>query len=159
MTKKLLAILLCFVMVFSLAACGGGGESEEEGYDVLKIGMMPFGIGVPAYYAMEQGYFDELGLNVEFFMFANGAGINEALAAQEVDLGVSGLAMIFSLASGTCTMLADGQVSSAMGVYVRPDSPILADSQEVDGQTIYGSAETVKSKKSPVPPITAATTV
>ncbi len=144
MTKKLLAILLCIAMVFSLAACGGGGESEDEGYDVLKIGMMPFGIGVPAYYAMEQGYFDELGLNVEFFMFANGAGINEALAAQEVDLGVSGLAMIFSLASGTCTMLADGQVSSAMGVYVRPDSPILANSQEVDGQTIYGSADTIK---------------
>lgn len=63
---------------------------------------------------MDQGYFDELGLNVEFYMFSNGAGINEALAAQEVDVGVSGLAMIFSLASGTCKMLAEGQISSAI---------------------------------------------
>ena len=84
MMKKLLAIMLCIAMVFSLAACGGGGGSEEEGYDVLKIGMMPFGIGVPAYYAMEQGYFEELGLNVEFFMFANGAGINDINVAHAV---------------------------------------------------------------------------
>ena len=152
MKKKFLAILLSLAMVLSLAACGGnkasdGGDGDSNGektYDVLKIGMMPFGIGVPAQYAMEQGYFEELGLNVEFYMFSNGAGINEALAAKEVDVGVSGLAMIFSLASGTCKMLADGQISSAMGVYVRPDSPILNASQEIDGQTIYGSADTIK---------------
>lgn len=151
--KKFLAILLSLVMTLSLVACGGSstpstgdgdtGETKKE-YDVLKIGMMPFGIGAPAQYAMDQGYFEELGLNVEFYMFSNGAGINEALAAQEVDVGVSGLAMIFSLASGTCKMLAEGQISSAMGVYVRPDSPILEHAQEVDGQTIYGSADTIR---------------
>ena len=154
MKKKVLAILFCLVMVFSMVGCGGAnsnnadasptGDGTAKEYDVLKIGMMPFGIGAPAQYAMDQGYFDELGLNVEFYMFSNGAGINEALAAQEVDVGVSGLAMIFSLASGTCKMLAEGQISSAMGVYVRPDSPILANSMEVDGQTIYGSADTIK---------------
>lgn len=156
MKKKFLAILLCLAMVLSLAACGGSGsksassgdtaatEETAKEYDVLKIGMMPFGIGVPAQYAMDRGYFEDLGLNVEFYMFSNGAGINEALAAQEVDVGVSGLAMIFSLASGTCTMLAEGQISSAMGVYVRPGSPILDHAQEVDGQTIYGSADTIK---------------
>lgn len=154
MKKKFLAILLSLVMVVSLVGCGGSGSSSGSAsssgdnavkeYDVLKIGMMPFGIGVPAQYAMDKGYFEELGLNVESYMFSNGAGINEALAAQEVDVGVSGLAMIFSLASGTCKMLAEGQISSAMGVYVRPDSPILANSQEIDGQTIYGSADSIK---------------
>ena len=52
--------------------------------------------------------------------------------------------MIFSLASGTCKMIGESQVSSAMGVYVRPDSPILDHATEVDGTTIYGSADTVK---------------
>jgi len=161
MKKRFLAILLCLVMAASLlTACGGSGDSSQpedggsapEGetpktYETLKVGMMPFGINVPAQYALDHGYFEELGLNVEFYMFANGAGINEALAAQEVDVGVSGLAMIFSLASGTCKMIAEGQVSSAMGVYVRPDSPILENAQEVDGQTIYGSADTIKGIK------------
>ncbi len=161
MKKKFLAALLALVMVISMAGCGNSGSAPsstpdpnpsttpadagaKKEYGVLKIGMMPFGINVPAQRAMDEGYFEELGLNVEFYMFANGAGINEALAAQEVDVGVSGLAMIFSLASGTCKMIAEGQVSSAMGVYVRPDSPILDHSQVVDGQTIYGSADTIK---------------
>lgn len=163
MKKRFLAILLCLVMAASLmTGCGStsSGSSEKPAdnssqttteapkeYEVLKVGMMPFGINVPAQYALDQGYFEELGLKVEFYMFANGAGINEALAAQEVDVGVSGLAMIFSLASGTCKMIAEGQVSSAMGVYVRPDSPILEHSQEGDGQTIYGSADTIKGIK------------
>ena len=149
MKKRILALLLCVALMTTLlVGCGNASKEPssepQEKYDTLKIGMMPFGIGVPAQYAMDQGYFEELGLDVEFYMFANGAGINEALAAQEVDVGVSGLAMIFSLASGTCKLLADGQISSAMGIYVRPDSPILEHAQEVNGQTIYGSADTIK---------------
>ena len=153
MKKRVLAMLLSMAMTATLlAGCGSssdsagdttGGDGAKE-YDVLRVAMMPFGGNVPAQYAYDQGYFEELGLNVEFYQFANGAGINEALAAKEVDVGVSGLAMIFSLASGTCKMIGESQVSSAMGVYVRPDSPILDHATEVDGTTIYGSADTVK---------------
>ena len=158
MKKRTLAILLCLALAAGmLAGCGStaapaadspaastADSSAAKEYGVLKVGMMPFGVCVPAQYAYEQGYFSELGLNVEFYQFANGAGKNEALAAQEVDIGVSGLAMIFSLASGTCKMLADATTSSAMGVYVRPDSPILENSQEINGGTVYGSADTIK---------------
>ena len=35
--KKVLAILLAFVMVFGLAACGGGG-GDEETVETIKIG-------------------------------------------------------------------------------------------------------------------------
>lgn len=153
MRKKLIAVVLCLALMTTvLVGCGGSqssaattdaAEAETE-YDVLKVGMMPFSVCVPAQRAYDEGYFDELGLKVEFYQFANGAGINEALAAEEIDVGVSGLAMIFSLASGTCTMLAEAATSSAMGIYVRPDSDILNDSQEINGRTIYGSAETVK---------------
>ena len=153
MKKRVLAMLLSMAMTATLlAGCGSSSDStgdttDGDGakeYDVLRVAMMPFGGNVPAQYAYDQGYFEELGLNVEFYQFANGAGINEALAAKEVDVGVSGLAMIFSLASGTCKMIGESQVSSAMGVYVRPDSPILDHATEVDGTTIYGSADTVK---------------
>ena len=34
--KKILAILLAFVLVFSMAACGGGGNNYDEG--PIKIG-------------------------------------------------------------------------------------------------------------------------
>ena len=125
MKKRVLAMLLSMAMTATLlAGCGSSSDStgdttDGDGakeYDVLRVAMMPFGGNVPAQYAYDQGYFEELGLNVEFYQFANGAGINEALAAKEVDVGVSGLAMIFSLASGTCKMIGESQVSSAMGV-------------------------------------------
>ena len=115
MKKRVLAMLLSMAMTATLlAGCGSSSDStgdttDGDGakeYDVLRVAMMPFGGNVPAQYAYDQGYFEELGLNVEFYQFANGAGINEALAAKEVDVGVSGLAMIFSLASGTCKMIA-----------------------------------------------------
>lgn len=144
--KKVLALALVVCMAFALCTFGQTPANAEgaKNYGVLKVGIMPFGVCVPAQYAYDQGYFQELGLNVEFYAFANGAGINEALAAEEVDVGVSGLAMIFSLASGTCKLLADAQVSSAMGIYVRPDSEIAKVSQEYNGTTVYGSAETIK---------------
>ena len=157
MKKRVLAMMLCVAMTAALlAGCGGSGSSGSSSassassgeaaktYGVLKVGMMPFGGNVPAQYAYDHGYFEELGLNVEFYQFANGAGINEALAAKEVDVGVSGLAMIFSLASGTCKMIAESNTSGAMGVYVRPDSPILDNAQEVNGAAVYGSADTIK---------------
>ncbi len=142
--KKVLALALVVCMAFALCTFGQASAEGTKNYGVLKVGIMPFGVCVPAQYAYDQGYFQELGLNIEFYAFANGAGINEALAAEEVDVGVSGLAMIFSLASGTCKLLADAQVSSAMGIYVRPDSEIAKVSQEYKGTTIYGSAETIK---------------
>lgn len=117
-------------------------------YETLKVGMMPFGGNVPAQYAYDHGYFTDLGLNIEFYQFANGAGINEALAAKQVDVGVSGLAMIFSLASGTCKMLAETNSSGGMGIYVRQDSPVLQHKGEVAGKPdMYGSADTIRGLK------------
>lgn len=114
----------------------------------LKVGMMPFGGNVPAQYAFDKGWFKEAGLDIEFVMFANGAGINEALAAKQIDMGVSGLAMVFSLASGTCTWVAETNTSGGMGIYVRPDSPILKVKGQVPGKpNMYGSAQTLKGIK------------
>ena len=72
MKKKSLAILLCLVMAVSLmTGCGGSktsGSSEKPAdssteasaetpkeYGVLRVGMMPFGINVPAQYALDHG--------------------------------------------------------------------------------------------------------
>lgn len=130
------------------AASSEATAAPAKVYDTLRVGMMPFGGNVPAQYAYDHGYFKELGLNVEFYQFANGAGINEALAAQQVDVGVSGLAMIFSLASGTCKMLAETNSSSGMGIYVRKDNPVLQHKGEVAGKPdMYGSADTIKGLK------------
>jgi sulfonate transport system substrate-binding protein len=143
--KRCLMVIVVLGLVFSLFA---GGAKEGGTTQKLKVGMMPFGGNVPAQYAYDQGWFKDAGLDVEFVMFANGAGINEALAARQIDMGVSGLAMVFSLASGTCTWVAETNTSGGMGIYVRPNSPILKTKGQIPGKPdMYGTAETLKGIK------------
>lgn len=172
--KKIIALLLVMAMfVPAMAGCAQNAATPTEAtpaatqpaaqepeapaqepaapaktYETLRVGMMPFGGNVPAQYALDKGYFEELGLKVEFFQFANGAGINEALAAQQVDVGVSGLAMIFSLASGTCKLLAETNSSGGMGIYVREGNPVLQNKGQIANKpNLYGSADTIKGQK------------
>ena len=125
--KKWIALALAVVMVFGLAACGGSGASGSNGSDsgkreVLKVGTMALTMGVPVLYAQEKGYFEEAGLNVSVELFATGAPINEAIAAEQIDVAVSGFASVYSLANANCTWLADVNTTGGMGLFVRADS-------------------------------------
>jgi ABC-type nitrate/sulfonate/bicarbonate transport system substrate-binding protein len=152
MKKGITGFWIIMAVLMLLVSCTkkekASSDSGGPQYQKLKVGMMPFGGNVPAQYAYDQGWFKDAGLDVEFMMFANGAGINEALAAKQVDMGVSGLAMVFSLASGTCTWVAETNTSSGMGIYVRPDSPILTKKGLIPGKPdMYGSVDTIKGIK------------
>lgn len=146
-------LLLCLLVI----GCTPGKSSTETGSgkkdsssteakgEVLKVGTMPVTVGTPVNYAIEQGWFKEAGLNVEMILFPTGAPINEALAAEQIDVGVSGLASVYAVAAGDSTWV--GEINNAMGlgIYVRPDSPILKDKGLIkDFPNIYGSAETIK---------------
>ncbi len=125
--KKLVALILAAVMVLGLTACGGtapaasgGGTSAQR--DVLKVGTMALTMGIPVLYAEEKGYFKDAGLNVSIELFATGAPINEAIAAEQIDVAVSGFASVYSLANANCTWLADVNTTGGMGLFVRADS-------------------------------------
>ncbi len=73
MKKKLFAVLMCLVMVFSLTAvlsgCGGEEAAEEPEAEVvtLKVGMLGKDIKTACIImAKELGYFDEENLDVQF---------------------------------------------------------------------------------------------
>lgn len=145
--KKALALSMVLILVLSLlSGCSSNKQaSEGDQSQTLTVAMMPFGGNVPAQYAFDQGWFKEEGLNVKFVMLANGADINEALAAKKVDVAVSGLAMVMSLASGTCKWVAETNNSGGMGLYVREDSPVLKQKGQVKGKpNMYGSPDTLK---------------
>lgn len=120
--KKLIALILSVALVLSMAACSGNGAKKDGERDVLKVGTMALTMGVPVLYAQEKGYFEEAGLNVSVELFATGAPINEAIAAEQIDVAVSGFASVYSLANADCTWLADVNTTGGMGLYVRADS-------------------------------------
>ena len=112
MKKKLIALLLATTMVLGLAACSGGssGETttasedtaEETGTDtelpVLKVAVMPFLNCLPVQYMIENGLDEANGFKIETVYFANGTAMNEALAADEWEVGTLSAAAVNSLA-------------------------------------------------------------
>lgn len=120
------------------SASGSGAQLSGK---TLVVGTMAKTMGIPIQYAKEKGYFDEAGLDVEIVIFATGAPINEAMAAKELDVAVSGMASVYALATGNYTYVGDCTIASqGQSIFVRADSDI-AKAAGKDG--ILGSAETI----------------
>lgn len=134
---KLFAAGVCVSTIMSVA-------EPASAADVLNVGTMPLTMGIPVLYAEEQGYFEDAGLDVNIELFATGAPINEAIAANELDIAVSGFASVYSLANANCKWIADVNTTGGMALYARADSEI-AQSDEING--IIGTAETLKGLK------------
>ena len=69
--KRLLALALSLAMVFAMAACGESGGDTSEGGSLVVSGQ-PYSHTLPAYIGLEEGQFDEIGLDVELIMFTGG---------------------------------------------------------------------------------------
>lgn len=126
----------------------GDGESADAGAPIpsgekLVVGVQPTSFCYPVIYSLEKGYFEDAGLDIEYIIFENGSSLNEGLAAGQLDVGVSGLAVIYPVCNGTTVMFAESEKVATGGVYARPDSDIVAAS-EIEG--MMGSAETLKGK-------------
>ena len=123
------------------------GEEANAGLSgkTLRVGTMPVTLGVPVQYAYEQGYFEDAGLDVEIVLFATGAPVNEAMAAGEIDVAVSGMASVYALATGMYTYIGDGSITlDGEAIYARPDSDIAKAEGVLPGTK--GSADSVKGK-------------
>ncbi|MCI8417164.1 MAG: hypothetical protein HFI33_06665 [Lachnospiraceae bacterium] len=144
MKKKLLYMVLGAV-ILCMSACGGQGE---KGLETLTIGNQPYTQGIPIYLAEEQGLYE--GLETESLIFVSGNTQNEALGADEWEVGVTGLPpAIFGGVSYGLKIIGfsvDDTVSPRF--YVRPDSDILSVQGQVPGcPDIYGNADTWRGKK------------
>ena len=156
--KKLSALLLAAAMVMSLAACGGGnntssnsGSSNSSGgtsaeLPVLKVAVMPFLNSLPIKYMVDNKLDEANGVKIERVYFANGGAMNEALAAEQWEVGTLSAAAVNSLAIYGAYCIADiGHSEGGLYTLANADSPIA----QVKGSNpsypdVYGDAETVK---------------
>ena len=176
MKKQILALSLVGAMAVSLCACGGGsasksasessssassstskasssGSSSSSGEnsftpsgETLNVGIQSSVISVPVAYAEAQGYYDEVGLDVNIIVFPNGSPENEGLAAEQLDVASNGLASVYSIASGVCDWIGETDCGTTVAkIYASPDSPVFEHQGEIDGKPdMYGSADTLK---------------
>lgn len=171
MRKKIVSILAAAAMTVSaLAGCAPtpadettaapasaasentGGESEAadngatEDLPVLKVAVMPVLNSIPIVYMMNEGLDVQNGFKIEPVYFANGGTMNEALAADQWEVGTLSAAAVNSLAIYGAYCIADiGHSEGGLYTLTQPDNPIA----QVKGANpsypdVYGDAETLK---------------
>ncbi len=161
MKKRTLAMVLTLVVAVSAAGCGADtgktnstetnnvkkeatGEKPTASGEKLVVGTLANWVGLPVWYAQEEGYFKEVGLDVEIVNFGSqGTLVNEAMAADECDIAVSGMASVYALSTGMYKYIGDGCLTiSGETLYCRPDSEIYKNGPDENG--VYGSKEVLK---------------
>lgn len=119
----------------------------------LVVGTMANSLGLPVHQADIAGYFKDAGLDVKIEIFATGAPINEAMAAGNLDVAVSGMASVYALATGMYTYIGDGVITTGgESIYARADSPfatakpnergVIGDPEVLKGASILGPLAT-----------------
>ena len=141
--KRRVALVVATCMLAGAMIVPVSADEMKGSGEKLIVGTMANALGLPVHWAQEKGYFEDAGLDVELEIFATGAPINEAMAAGELDVAVSGMASIYALGTGMYTYIGDGVITTGgESIYVREDSDIAKAGADEDG--IIGSAETLK---------------
>lgn len=162
MKKKLLALAMAAAMCMSfMTGCSlepkdhsQDAATKEEGEDksggenlpTLKVAVMPFLNSIPVEYMIKNGLDEKNGFKIEPVYFANGGAMNEALAADQWEVGTLSAAAVNSLAIYGAYCIADVAHSEG-GLYTltQPDNPIA----QVKGENpsypeVYGDTDTLK---------------
>lgn len=109
--RKRSFILIMGLLILVLAGCNTneteeGNNSEEqaennpstseEENDTLKIGIMPAVDGAPIFVAESEGYFEELGLDLEVTIYSNANNRQSALQTNELDGAMTDLVAVLN---------------------------------------------------------------
>lgn len=130
--KKLISIVMVFIMIFAVVACAGdptpaaepaapavddtpaetatdegaepaapanGDEGLATSGEILRVAVQSQQVSWIIQYILDRGWDVEAGIPVELVVFPGGAPINEAMAAGEWDVAITGGAAIFGIAN------------------------------------------------------------
>lgn len=141
MTKKLAAAAAATTLLLGTAACGGDAEGSD-GLTEVTVGILPTVDLAPFMYAVDEGLFEEQGLDVTTRVVSGGAESIPALMAGDLDFIYTAYMPVLLgrqadldivIASGSHTNTASEDTPS--GIWVAPDSDVQT-MADLEGKTI-----------------------
>lgn len=107
------------LLTLALTACGGGGEGgtggggNPEELQPLTIGVVPISPSAPVQFAIDEGIFEEHGLDVTLESAQGGAAMLPAVSGGSIDIGVGNpLSVVLAKDQGLDTKILSGFSSS-----------------------------------------------
>ena len=166
MKKKLLSLALACGLVFSLAACGSNGNTNETPaggnsetpapvssetpagtteYEpaTVRVAYMPnLGSAGSLFVGIEQGYFEEVGLTVETFEFQGGPAEIAAMASGDIDISQIGHGAHSLCIQGQAVIFQMDHTTSLSDVVVGNRSHGIETIEDLAGKTVAVSSGT-----------------
>lgn len=108
-----------------LAGCSGpaGGDTKADPAGPIKVGVIPVADFAPVYLALDEGYFEEVGLNVEAQVMQNAASIVPAILNGQLQFGTSAVTPFLAAAQKGLPLRA---VANAADVALDPADDVSA---------------------------------
>lgn len=157
MKKKLLALLLAVGMVAALVGCGGGGDDQktddtkedtsktEQQTELVKVRVayMPnMGSAASLFVGIDQGYFEEVGLDVEVYEFQGGPAEITAMASGDIDIAQIGHGAHALCIEGQAVIFQMDHTNSLSDVVVANKEKGIEKAEDLAGKTIAVSSGT-----------------
>ena len=140
MKKRLFALLMALVLILSMTACGGNEEPAADETIKLNIGYMPnYGSLWSVTTAIEKGYFEEAGIEVTLWEFADGPTIINAMESGTIDMGYIGHGAHKLCIQGKAKIFALSHISNGDAVI---GGPGVATLEDLAGKTVGYTAGT-----------------
>lgn len=141
-------------MAFIITGCGSSSDKQAgqqaEKKPLVRASHQPCLHGLPSWMAMEDGWVKDSPINMEFIFFQSGAPQNEALAANQWDVGAYGTVptLMAGLRYGAYLIGISNDESETNDIWVKPDSPLLKTKGfNPEYPEIYGTPDDWKGKK------------
>ena len=134
----------------ALAACGGpsgaepeGSSPDDGGLTAVKVGVIPIVDVAPLYLGVEEGFFEDEGLDVTLELAQGGAAIVPAVVSGEYQFGFSNVTSLLvassqglplkAVAAGNFTT---GTPGEDFGAVVAPGDSDIEDAADLAGKTV-----------------------
>ncbi len=152
-TIRLLVVSLVIPMLFSAGALAQSsttfGLEPLAQRQTVSVGFFSgSGHSIPFYIAEQEGFFDELNIDIEYQSFINGPAMMEANASWDI-ADVGGPGVLVGQLGYDVRMVGVCDYEENLALFVRNDSPILAAGKGAlaDYPEVYGNTDTWKGTK------------
>lgn len=126
---------------------GQGRESSSDGLDIVRVGVIPGAAGVPLYLGEDQGFFEEVGIQLEYVEMNGGAAMIPGTISADIDFAVANaMSVLIGYSTGLPLVVigpanySTGDPDSDFSAILVPEGSDISSAADLEGRTVAVNA-------------------